>query len=404
MKVLIVGESPYNLTSNGRMCSDVIEGYLNDGEEVGCAAWAYDKSWYLPDEDGYWYEKEGKRLCRLFPFVNAPDKSSPQVYDIMKSFQPDIVITIGDFDTTCFVFSIKALYPDFFKWVAIMPISAGPIDKRFFEAFSYMDVVIVTNSDAKRFVQEVSPVQCELIHYGPDENVFYRADIENDDKDLNVIYVTQNTDRSNIGNFICGVNRANNILFSSGKSSGSIKARLHTNLYDKGFYDVRSLVNEYGQGKITLPELFVSINDGIPNEKMADFYRNSDIVIDCSADSATGLTLLEGIKCGCVPVGTYVGAAKDMFLSMGDNGDFHKLKGIDFIGREEKIHKIISQEELAENLLYWYYEKTSSLWKEKREDIYDVTRDYLSIKFLEKVKDIVSLIRNKDSYLVAQEI
>ena len=401
MRILTVGESPYRLTAAGRINKELIYKLRAKGHQVSTASWAYDRSWFLQDEeDKYWYETDEEKICQVFPFVNHADKAAPQVYEIMKEFQPDAVISVGGYEQTAFLFSVKAIYPDLFKWYAIMLIDAGPLREEYEEAFAHIDALAVTNKEAKEYVAEISNVDCHVIPYGYNDNLFYEDGREfGDQGTLRVLMVCQNTVVSNLAAYIDGVKRAQDIVGEKG-----IDAYLHVNLFESGFYDLYSLSERFGS--VRLPDMFVSSNDGESDDDMRRLYNWADVVVDCSMASATGLTVLEGMACGAVPLINPVGALKDIADGM-QLDSLQRLNSVSYIGHRGRNYSVVNPEGIGSALGEMYHLKRMggpSEMEKARNDVISYAKSRPGKEFFAEVEDITREYGTKKSVMVLTEI
>jgi len=406
MKILVVGESPFRLTSAGKINADLIK-YLGAGNEISAASWSFDTSWFLADENkDFWYEKDNQKICRVYPFINASDKAAPQLYEIMKKTQPDLVVSVGGYEQTAFISSVKSIYPDLFKWVAVMLIEAGPLSETHREAFDQMDCVVVTNMSAIKHIQEISNVNCICVHYGPDHDIF-KAKSHKEEKTFRAMMNTSNTILSNLGAFTEGV--------SAVRCTNLITGYLHTNIFDKGFYDVQAIVDrEFCKGAIEIPKTFVSHNDGITDEEMVDEYNKSDVIVDCSMASATGLTILEGMACGCVPVMSTIGAMQDIYNGFTDfmcrkypDDSFFlslPLSGIPYLGYKDKEYNFVSSDSVRSeiNSLKNMKEYQKENWNKMTDAAVEFSKKYSNKIFCGRIKDIIQETMNKKSAIVLE--
>ena len=115
MRILTISASPYLLSKLGRINSCLLKHFKNAGNEVSAACWYYDKSYFLADDDGKFYFDLEDRVCQIHPIDYDVTKSVKQVYEIIKNFQPDVVLSIGDYFETDFIHAIKSIYPRLFK-------------------------------------------------------------------------------------------------------------------------------------------------------------------------------------------------------------------------------------------------------------------------------------------------
>jgi hypothetical protein len=173
MKILTIGCSPYLMVRNGKINSDVIKKLVSDGHEVSSAVWHHDEGYFMPSDEGiHSYEEDGKLICQLYPFYPKREDASPFIYELMKVVQPNIVITIGDHRDTNFLFSIKAMYPTLFKWIAIYTIDCQGIPVVNKDAFEYADYVITTNEFSLKEISSFANINGSFIPYGADHHTF----------------------------------------------------------------------------------------------------------------------------------------------------------------------------------------------------------------------------------------
>lgn len=343
MKILTVGASPYLLVRNGRMNADVIRRLRAEGHEVTGAAWHHDEGYYLPDDVGVSYFEDaqtGEKICRLFPFLPSSKSADAVLYEIMKKVQPDLVISIGDYKEVDFVYSIKAMYPNLFKWIAVFPFDCLYINEHHRERIEYADYVVSTSEFGWKNVSTLCNVEGEHIPYGPDLSKFaYQRKAGNE----HPIYMvsSQNSQISNIGAFI----RAMALVKSSG-----VQGRIHTNFYDPGDYDLELLIRRYGADNVFLPDYFCSIKDGPSDEEYANLYASADFFVETSVKSATALTMLEAMATGCVPIGMNSGRVGEILSLMPEEYRLvvpHET----FLGAHEEEYSVISTQGLVEKVL-----------------------------------------------------
>ena len=391
MRILTVSASPYLLTKLGRMNSCILRSLKNDGHDVSSAVWHHDVSYYLPNDDGkHEFEKDEKVICNIFPFYNFPEKNAPAVYDIIKEFNPDVVISIGDYTDTDFIFSIKALMPMSFKWISILTIDSMPINERRKDAFEFIDFAVVTNNMAFQEIKKISKVKTCIVNFGPN-NFFRKDDKIHPDKDkLRVISCVKNSQSSGIASFIKGVSEANKI-------NNNILGYLHTNISDRGDYDIPLLIDRFNASEsIFLPENFSSLNDGISDLDLNLEYNKSDVIADLSVRSATGLTVLEAMRTGCIPVCTNVGAIGE--IGRFSCVDSFNIKSNTYIGQFEEYYEIASIDDFTEKLLKLYELKkdNNKLFCNLIEDSIKISNLFSENIFEERIKDIVKKVSNID--------
>lgn len=349
MKILTVGASPYLLVRNGRMHADVIRRLRAEGHEVTGAAWHHDEGYYLPDDVGVSYFEDtetGEKLCRLFPFLPTSKSADAILYEIMKKVQPDLVISMGDYKEVDFIYSIKAMYPNLFKWIAIFPFDCLWVNEHHRERIEYADYVISTSGFGWANVSNLCNIEGEFIPYGPDPNKFqYQTKPKNE----HPVYMisSQNSQTSNIGAFIRSMAQVKDILTLSGEQA---IGRVHTNFYDPGDYDLELLVRRHKADNVILPDYFCSIKDGPNDADFAAMYSSADFFVETSVKSATALTMLESMMMGCVPMGMNAGRVGEILSLM--PAEYQLIVPYEtFLGAHEEEYSVISTDGLAEKVL-----------------------------------------------------
>jgi glycosyltransferase involved in cell wall biosynthesis len=398
MKILTVSASPYLLTKLGKMNGDILS-YLKSQEyEVSSCVWHFDPSWFaaMGQDDVFKYEKNGEYICDLFPFVNHPEMAVVQVYEVIKKVKPDIVISIGDYQDTSFIFAIKSLYPKSFKWMNILTIDALPINENQYESFPFMDCIVSTTQEGRDAVCSINN-NCHYISYGPDHDSFFYKGKEREEGCLRVICCGKNSEASNIAIVMKATHDVNSLYFE--KPSNKITTYFHTNYGDKGEYDLSILRKRFDtKNIIKFPEKFVGLNDGISEIELNEEYNKADAIIDISVRSATGLTVLEAMSTGCIPIVTGVGALKEIIK--GKKIGFVVSSNL-YIGGNEEYFEIASVEYLTEILYKLYNMKKQNIEEIKgmREKCIEESKRYCNKKFVREIEGLLKDLKNKEVVL-----
>lgn len=349
MRVLTVSASPCLTTKLSRMNSDVIRFFKDRGHTVGSAVWDHDTTWFTPDAQGrFFYETaEHGVICELYPFLQMRENSSPDVYEIMKKFQPDLVISIGDYQETDFVFAIKSMYPQLFKWVSVLTLDAMPLNDNRREAFDFMDLRVATTKEGAEAVSSQFGRACLYLPYGADVSVFRPLGRRSASGPFVVMNAGKNSQASGTAAFIRAVSDAH-------KRYPDIVGYLHTNLHDAGDYDLHLLLDRYGaNGVVRLPTEFSGLNDGIPSSLLNEKYNEADVYVDASVRSATALTCLEAMATGCVPLVTRVGSLGEVVSSL-KQPSLSFIESVSYVGELEEEYQIASPADLTEKILRLY--------------------------------------------------
>lgn len=307
MKILTISSSPYLITRNSRINRDVILSLKAKGHHVESLVWHHDTSYFLPTEDGtHFFDHDGERVCLLHPYIGERGGLSQFAYELMKKVQPQIVITIGSYYETVDIFPIKQLYPQLFKWIAIFCNGTTAINENFKERIEYADMLLCTSECGAKTISNTCSKKCEYLPYGPDRNMFFPIPNELPDE-FGVMTSAKNAQLSNLGVFIDAVSKC-----------PEIDGYIHTNVDDVGDQDLRLLLRRHKcVDKVGIPEQkFISVREGIKDGFLNQLYNRYHAIVDCSMQSATALSLLEGMSTGCVPIGVNFGAVGEVISMM----------------------------------------------------------------------------------------
>lgn len=355
MRILTVGNSPYNNTSDSAIHADLLKSLKNEGHDVSAAVWHHVSSYYMFDEDEkYWFEDGEEKICELIVLPAEPSKVNV-LYEHMKVFQPDAVISIGDYHEIDFVYAVKRLYPQLFKWLGVLTISSLPIKQTHKEALDYLDYAFCTSRRGLESFQSLTDVSCELQHFFPNREILEDTGVSGT---FNVVACLKNSQQSNLGTFL---------IVASGicKGHSDIKFYVHTNVDDDGDYDLEYMKSHLGfPDNLVFPDKFVSFYDGIPQKELMQKFADADVFVDCSMTSATGLSAFEAMLQGCIPLLSDTGAHVELlkFVQMDNHTGLYPyfaLDSVEFLGDKEGILNIVSQNELYRKIM-----KTYKLWKE----------------------------------------
>jgi glycosyltransferase involved in cell wall biosynthesis len=397
MKILTVSACPYLLTRLGKINSDILSCFC-ENYDVFSAAWHVDTTWYMPSEEGKFFFENDKPVCEIYPFINTPEQASSQLYEIMKKTQPDVVITIGDYHETLSIAPIKSMYPQLFTWIGIFTVDALPINENYRETLENVDYIFATIKEAASEISNIIGDDCEYLPYGANE-MFQRQSSAPVDS-FRAISVEKNSQQANIGCFLKGIKAAN-------QRENKIKGYLHSNIYDVGEYDIHLLMNRLQlDGIVDLPSRFVGLNDGYTLEEMRNEYVQSDIVVDTSVRSATGLSLLEGMSTGCIPIVSDVGALADIVSCMPKRYQYI-LPCHEFLGDKEERFAIASWEGLADKVveLYEVKQKHPDEFNEIKQYAKDIsTRRYSRKRFINRIEEVIKEIHSNKSKITVETI
>jgi len=401
MKVLTVSASPYLLTRLGRMNNRIIRNLIDQGHDVGAAVWHHDDTYFMPEEDGRFLfsESDGSTVCEMFPFDPHPEMSTPQLYEVMKKYQPEIVISIGDYVESDVVAAIKSMYPNLFKWVGVLTMGTHYVNPNWKDSLSYMDSAILTNERSLFSFLDLmgNEFPARYVPWGVDTSVFY-PDGSPDPKGFLALNASKNSQQSNLGAFVQGIKICN--IIDSCKTKGHI----HTNVNDPGDLDLYNLFLMYGmEDTISVPQKFISINEGIPDDDLRKLYSSADVFIDCSVKSATAMSMLEAMACGAIPLINYTGQLAVVATLVGKG--YHTVKGLSYIGENEEELAIASPVRIAESLhkLHDMKENEPETYRGEREKSIEIAKCFLQEDFLMILNKIIRQTANAKEHVLAVE-
>lgn len=394
MKVLTFGASPYIKTNLGRINNSLLKNFKQAGLLVASAVWDHDLSWYLPDNDRYYFEEDGERICQIYPFDNVQmEASSKFMYDIIFALNPDVIVTSGDIDDMEYTFAIKSLYPEKFKWIAYLAIPSLPINENKIEQLKMIDEILVSTKAVQKELEKygLNPVYCP---FGP--NDAFSKNVEKYDKEsgirteheekLNIIVNAKNSTVSNLG-----------AVFMIARCLGKeYTIYLHTNYSDPGEFDLDLLKSRYDINDIiSFPEEFVGLNEGISDEDLALKYAEADIVLDLSARSATGLCVLEAMRAGAIPLVSKIGALKEIDEEM---STCCSVDGTMFLSYGEKELNIVDWKKAVQMLINYKYCKDHmpKNFESMRKDAKKVSNNFSEKELAEKMCDSIKRIFSKE--------
>lgn len=399
MKILTISASPYLLTNLGRLNGDILKYLSSVGHSISSAVWHHDLNFFMPGEDG---TSRYEDVCQLFPFENGRETSPIAIYETIKMIEPDVVITIGDYHEISILKLVKDLLPNTFKWVAIMTGASEPINDSYIPLLDGIDLLFLTNSNNRQQWSDIIKDDINIRRLGLSEK---RAGQVGKLDKFSVLGVGKNSHISNLSSFISGAGSFSKLSNDTGVND--IDIRLHTNLHDPGDYNLSSLVNRYGDVK--LPEDYVSVNQGLTDDKMGEIYANTTVIVDASMRSATAMTVLEAMSYGCIPLIPPVGAFADIIEELKNEGldqiNF-SLKGVKFVSEREEELYIVDPDSIKNELcnIYntWMIEK--EILKKIRGKISEIAKRIYTEDFvIELDSKIKELVENTSMVLKIEE-
>lgn len=351
MKIITLGLSPYLYLSDGRIHSMVLEHLFRSGHSMAAIGIGHDTGFFLPKENEkgesvYYYEFD-KYQIPLVPFNNAQDPAIG-VYEILKVFEPDIIITIGDFDSFLYMKAVKMFVEKPIQWLSVLSNHSYPINERNVELLDDIDGILCTNSDSfnmfsnlyKRENISMSHIGSCNIQVEPVRNEGFR-----------IVATGRNTSSDNIPMIMEAASKVRSKI-------PGLHLYLHTNVYNRGDFDLPLLKTRFDPQDefISFPDKYVSINEAYPEAQFHEELSKCDMFISASGYAPTGMAAFEAVACGCAPLLSDTGAHKDIAEGLAEISPNFEMKDflapcIEVMTRGEVYTSMCKPEMLVERIL-----------------------------------------------------
>ncbi len=324
MKIVTLGLSPYLHMSDGRIHSMVLEHLFKTGHAVASIGVGHDTGFFLPKENDkgepvYYYEFD-KFQIPLVPFNNAQDPAIG-IYEILKVLEPDMVITIGDFNSFLYMKAVKMFVEKPLKWIAILSNHSYPINELNIEVLDDIDGILCTNSYSfDMFSDLYKRENIDTSHVGSCSD--YIEPVRN--SDFRIVTTGTNTCLDNFPMIM-------EVAAEVRSDIPELQLYIHTNVYDRGDFDLPLLKARFDPQDefISFPNKYVSINEAYPEDKFHEELSKCDMFISASGHASTGMAAFDAIACGCAPLLSDVGAHKDIAEGLAEISP--KFKRNDFL-------------------------------------------------------------------------
>jgi len=282
MKIMTLGVSPYMNMSHARIHAMVLKHIYYSHHEVACMAMGHDTTYFLPKNDDQgnprYYYSFGEHEIPLVPITNQKDPAI-MVYEIVKVFQPEMIVTIGDFNDHPFMKAVKMFTDTPIKWVAVLANYSYPINESKEDLIEEMDGILCTNKDSFEMLSKLFKKEhISLSHVGCSKNL---SEKEESNK-FRIMSCGKNilTDNLPMLMEVCADLR---------DEIPNLELYLHSNVYDRGDYDLNLLKERFDPDDefIKFPEKYVSLIDGYSEDEYAKELSKSDLFASISLNSSS---------------------------------------------------------------------------------------------------------------------
>lgn len=392
MKILTVSSSPYLHVRNSVINREIILNLKKLGHEVCSAVWHHDEGYFMPDLDGVQsFEHMNENICQLHPFEPQSQDSSIVLYELFKSFQPELVISIGDYHESLIPYTVKAMFPNFFKWIAILTIDSPTIHESVKNELQYVDHVVCLSEMAKDAVSLVYNGPITKLNFVTEE---YNFSLDKMNLEFSALNMSKNAQSSNIPAFIrsCSLSQS--------------KGYLHTNIYDTGEYDIDNLLKRYDQGNmVKITDDFVSVKESVDRNRIQEIFNQNHVIVDCSGRAACALNVLDGMSAGMLPLAPSYGVFKEIISRMKDSHLFLAPYET-FISEREEEFMVVSTIEMAKKLkeIHGIYVKNKNLFTEYCLQAKDIVKKYRKKDFIGSLLNIKEELSNQRDTIIVDSI
>ncbi len=309
MKVLVLGLSPYLLTSRSKVAGLIMRYlYIKEEYEVAGAVWGHDTTYFIPDENGASYyefpiKDHGNHRIPLSLFSRG-EKEAIDVYEIVNAVQPDVVITVGDYGDFLYMKAVKAFYGQSIKWLFVLLNYSCPIHENNVELLQSADGVLCSSHFGKEAIKDL--YKKELIEVSYLGSSLSRSEVDKSER-FRVMVSGKSHQVDNIPTAMEAV--ANARMYNP-----DIELYVHSTLYDRGDYDLELLKSRFDPNDefITFPDKCVSLYEGLSDDDLSTEMSKSDLFVSVPLVSATSMSVFDAMSCGCIPLMSDCGSNRDV--------------------------------------------------------------------------------------------
>ena len=299
MKVLTIGASPYLIHSSGQIHAEILKHLYVQDIQVASVVWGHDITYHVPEEhDGknqffyhFNYQDQGHKIP-IVP-IQTDAKIVNNVYEIIRSMEPDIVVTVGRLADFPHMVAVKNFTHKTFKWILVLNNYDMPIPEEFSEVIESCDSIVCTNQTTADHLSATY----NNIHFSYVGATDYRSYYPNKSN-----LVSASAKNSQSDNLPCLLEAATALH----KSLDNFGVYVHANINEAGDYDLMMLKDRFDPQSqfVKYPDKYLSISDGLPREEYLEILGQSGIFISCGISHASFMTIFDAISCGCIPLMT----------------------------------------------------------------------------------------------------
>lgn len=404
MKVVTLGLSPFLMAARSKAHAMIMKYLYLTGNTIASAVWGHNEKYFIPkeSEDGnkqFYYDFEyadQKHEIPIFPFVRGRDDSI-YVYEILNQLQPEIVITIGDVSDFSYMHAVKSFYPHNLKWLHVALQYNNPINDDHAQILSSMDGILCTSRNCQESMQNLFGKDLMDMHYVGCNPKIYNF-VDKPDNPFRIMAspkVSQSDCAPTIMSCAPGLS----------KEIPGLEIYLHSNVEDPGDHNLHALRDRFDpKGEIIkFPEKYVSLMDGMTELEMSQEMQKSHVFVSIPMVTATSMSVLQAIACGCYPVMSDCGTNRDIakmlsdFLGDGYEQEDFLVPSIEIMAAGDTYLNVCGKEDLQKTIARACIkvEKDKGLNRKLSEFI----PEYSQGNFLKKVVEMATSVLESESAL-----
>lgn len=389
---MTLGLSPYLLTSRSRINSWILRLMLLTGNKIAGICWGHNKQFFIPDDDGKFYYdfeyEKNKYKIPLEPFERG-EKESIHIYETLNSYEPDVLITVGDLGDFTYMHAVKSFFTKTIKWLHVQLGYNYPINENIAEIISDIDGILCISKFSYDNLSKFYKRDLIDYRYAGCNTKFYTLGSAKCDK-LTIMSCAKTSQSDCAPTLIEAVSDLKNTI-------ADIFLYVHANIYDPGDHDLVSLRNRFNpqEDYISFPAEYVSLLEGVGEEKMCELFRQAQIFVSIPMICATSMSVFQALACGCYPLLSDVGTNRDIATNLAKFlGDFQPedflIPTIEVMAAGETYLHICGKEAVKSKIIY----ANEILKKHKGlpQRLSEFTLQYSQSGFLEKVLQMTKTV------------
>ncbi len=337
-------------------------------------------------------------------------KDVQEVSKHIQSVKPEVVLVSHDIFMFPAVAQIKQAAPHI-KFVGYITVDGVPIFSGWRPYYYAYDLIIVPTEWGKRqLLAQWLDLDVEVVPYGLDHDVFrppttsreeLKASIEQGsqanpyNKRLMVtdkfvgIYYGANQTRKNLGAIYYGWKK-----FAQDKDDVRFFLLTHSAM-------LAQYVGSYSLGPFTDANGMEIIPNEVPQDWLVRFVGMSDVLLHPSSGEGFGMTMLEAMGCGTVPIVCDYSAHTDFC----NDQTSYIVKWNPFVGQFNVIRAIADHDDVAAQLQRAYFDWKSGVIETKRRACIQMAKKYTWERTAEELStQLLSLLESTEKRLVLKHI